>query len=135
MPLPVTINIFLRPRLKESTINFFTNLFESSRENPCKSNLLIFFFSIIFVKLLFSFGEILPIFLVKSSQLFLSHFDPQSHLEQINKLLSQRPDDPSLLAQVSRIYMMVGKFELAVESARRLVERGSHAAQSSRSPP
>ena len=63
------------------------------------------------------------------------HFDPQSHLEQINKLLSQRPDDPSLLAQVSRIYMMVGKFELAVESARRLVERGSHAAQSSRSPP
>ena len=48
-------------------------------------------------------------------------FDPQNHLDQIKQLLAEKPNDPSLLAQVSRIYMMVGKFELAVQSARRLV--------------
>ena len=50
-----------------------------------------------------------------------TNFDPERHLEQINELLDKRPDDPALLSQISSVYMMLGKFDLAVENAKRLV--------------
>jgi len=50
-----------------------------------------------------------------------TNFDPERHLEQINELLDKRPDDPALLSQISSVYMMLGKFDLAVQNAKHLV--------------
>ena len=98
---------------------------EQPSENQEK-NRLLFYFGIIAVPMIalsmyFVLGDPKSVSLLKGTTKQDQQFDPQNHLEQINQLLAEKPNDPSLLAQVSRIYMMVGKFELAVESARRLV--------------
>ena len=98
---------------------------EQPGENQKKSSLL-FHFGIIAAPLIallmyFGLGDPKTADLLEGTTEQDKQFDPQTHLEQINQLLAESPNDPSLLAQVSRVYMMVGKFELAAQSARRLV--------------
>ncbi len=91
-----------------------------------KNSRLFFYFGIMAVPLIafsmyYGLGDPKTVDLVAGITKQDEQFDPQAHLKQINQLLAEKPNDPSLLAQVSRVYMMVGKFELAVQSARRLV--------------
>ena len=98
---------------------------EQPSENQVKNKLLFYFgimaVPIIALSMYFVLGDPRAVSSLEGTTKQDQQFDPQNHLDQIKQLLAEKPNDPSLLAQISRIYMMVGKFELAVQSARRLV--------------
>jgi len=125
------IFILLIPVIK---INKNDRMVESPQENQIQElkNKINFYKIVCFLILIpiISFGIYniigLPDSLQLSEQSLKSNsqnqFNPEKHSEQIEQVLRQDPNNPNLLEQMTKVYMVRGDYEKAVEFANKRVE-------------